>query len=81
MGECFLFSHYRNRVWVTVEGKPVWMDHCLLEPENMSLENIVFLMALPIREPFITMVQRKSRNSFLATGRKIKKSDMGCQAR
>ena len=42
MGECFLFSHYRNRVWVTVEGKPVWMDHCLLEPENMSLENLVF---------------------------------------
>lgn len=43
MGERFQFSKYRSRVCVFVEGIPVWLDHCLLEPQNMDLEGMSFL--------------------------------------
>lgn len=42
MGERFRFRHYKNRVCVWAEGKPVWMDHCLLEPDFMDLEGMIF---------------------------------------
>lgn len=43
MGEKLLFSMYQNRVLVEVEQIPVWMEHCLLLPEKMPLEQMVFL--------------------------------------
>ncbi len=42
MGERFAFRHYRNRVCVLEEGRPVWMDHCLLEPAFMDPEGMLF---------------------------------------
>lgn len=42
MGERFCFNHYRNRVCVWKEGRPVWLDHCLLEPETMDLTGMLF---------------------------------------
>lgn len=43
MGEQFAFSSYRNRICVTADGKPVWLDHCCLEPKRMDLSKMVFL--------------------------------------
>ena len=43
MGETFAFASYRNRICVTEEGRPVWLDHCLLEPERMDVRGMVFL--------------------------------------
>lgn len=42
MGERFCFNHYRNRICVWEEGRPAWLDHCLLEPENMDLNGMLF---------------------------------------
>ena len=42
MGECFLYTHFSNRVTVCVEGRPVWIDNCLLEPQSMDVENMIF---------------------------------------
>lgn len=42
MGEQFAFRHYRNRVCVSVNDKPVWLDHCLLEPEHTMLQSMIF---------------------------------------
>lgn len=42
MGEKFAFRHYRSRVCVSVDGQPVWLDQCLLEPEQMELTNMGF---------------------------------------
>lgn len=43
MGEKFAFSHYRNRICVMVEERPVWLEHCYLQPETMDLTKMVFL--------------------------------------
>ncbi len=42
MGEKFAFRHYRSRVCVSVDGQPVWLEQCLLEPEQMDLTNMGF---------------------------------------
>lgn len=42
MQERFAFRHYRNRVCVQIEGRPVWMDHCLIEPERMDADSLFF---------------------------------------
>lgn len=42
MGEQFAFRRYHSRVCVSLEDKPVWLDHCLLEPERMMLQKLVF---------------------------------------
>ena len=42
MQERFAFRHYRNRICVKFEGRPVWMDHCLLEPERMDADSLFF---------------------------------------
>lgn len=42
MGERFAFHHYRNRVCVEIGDMPVWLDHCLLEPDVMNLEELLF---------------------------------------
>lgn len=42
MGEKFLFRHYRNKVCVLEEERFAWMDHCLLEPDSMALDNMIF---------------------------------------
>ncbi len=63
MGEKFAFRHYRSRVCVSVDGQPVWLEQCLLEPEQMDLTNMGFLIILRIREPCIIMDQRKNRRN------------------
>lgn len=42
MGEKFLFRHYRNKVCVLEGESFAWMDHCLLEPDSMELDNMIF---------------------------------------
>lgn len=42
MGEKFDFLHFRNRVCVMVDNCPVWLDNCLLEPQKMSLEDMIY---------------------------------------
>lgn len=42
MNECFLFKHYRNRVRVFLNNRLVWMDHCLLEPNHMDTNGMIF---------------------------------------
>lgn len=42
MGEKFAFRHYRNRICVEAGGMPVWMDHCLFEPQTMDVEGMLF---------------------------------------
>lgn len=42
MGERFAFSHYRSRICVMVEEKPVWLEHCCLNPAQMEVSNMVF---------------------------------------
>lgn len=42
MQESFAFQHYRNRVCVQIEGYPVWMDHCLIEPGQMEAASLFF---------------------------------------
>lgn len=42
MGERFQYTHFSNRVTVCVEGRPVWIDNCFLEPQSMDLENMLF---------------------------------------
>lgn len=42
MQERFAFRHYRSRMCVKIEGNPVWLDQCLLEPEWMDAEGIYF---------------------------------------
>lgn len=42
MGETFQFTHFSNRVVVCIDNRPVWIDNCLLEPQNMNLENMLF---------------------------------------
>lgn len=42
MGEKMAFSHYRNKTSVKVGNRLAWMDHCRLEPKEMSLENNVY---------------------------------------
>ncbi len=40
MGERFTFREYRNRTEIRVEDCPVWIDHCLLQPETMDCEGL-----------------------------------------
>lgn len=42
MGERFAFRHYKNRICVEIGNMPVWLDHCLLEPATMDLEELFF---------------------------------------
>ena len=42
MQERFAFRHYRNRVCVQIGGWPVWMDHCLIEPDRMNADSLFF---------------------------------------
>ena len=42
MGECFGFCHYRNRICVELNGVPIWMDHCVLEPKTMDVSELIF---------------------------------------
>lgn len=42
MGEKFAFRHYRNRCSVRVLGRLVWFEHCLYEPEQMDLAQMMF---------------------------------------
>lgn len=42
MGERFAFSRYRNRICVMEEERPVWLDHCYLNPQQMDVEKMVF---------------------------------------
>lgn len=42
MGERFMFRHYENCICVEIENMPVWLDHCLLEPDRMSLDQLIF---------------------------------------
>ena len=42
MQERFAFRHYRSCMCVKIEGNPVWLDQCLLEPEWMDAEGIYF---------------------------------------
>lgn len=41
MGERFSFRHYHSRVCVRLDGKPVWIDNCILEPGRMDMGNMV----------------------------------------
>lgn len=41
MGEQFAFRHYHSRVCVRIDGLPVWIDNCLLEPGFMDMQNMV----------------------------------------
>lgn len=43
MGETFAFSHYRNRICAMVEERPVWLEHCYLQPQQMDLTGMVFM--------------------------------------
>ncbi len=42
MGERFAFHHYHSRVCVRIDGKPAWIDNCLLEPECMDMRSMLF---------------------------------------
>ena len=42
MGEKFAFSKYRNRICVFLDNKPIWLDNCFLDPDNMDLRKLVF---------------------------------------
>lgn len=42
MGERFRFRKYGNRVCVSEADKPVWIDNCLLVPERMEAEGMLF---------------------------------------
>lgn len=42
MGERFAFQHYHSRVCVRIDGKPAWIDNCLLEPEFMDMGSMLF---------------------------------------
>lgn len=42
MNERFQFLHYRNRIRVFVNNRLVWMDHCLLEPNCMDTNGMIF---------------------------------------
>lgn len=42
MGEKFLFRRYHSRISIMLQGRPVWLDNCLLEPQQAELEKLVF---------------------------------------
>lgn len=42
MGEHFAFRHYKNRICVELEDVPIWLEHCLLEPDEMNLDELLF---------------------------------------
>lgn len=42
MGELFAFRKFQNKIKVRIDGRLVWMDHCLLEPEQMPVKGLVF---------------------------------------
>lgn len=42
MGERFVFSHYRSRICVMIEEKPVWLENCCLNPAQMKASDMVF---------------------------------------
>lgn len=41
MGERFLFQRYRSRICVCLDGKPVWIDNCILEPGQTDMGNMI----------------------------------------
>lgn len=41
MGEQFAFRHYHSRVCVHIDGKPAWIDNCLLEPMSMDMQSML----------------------------------------
>ena len=42
MGEKFKFIKFQSRVGVYIEHTPVWIDHCLLEPQKMNMQSMTF---------------------------------------
>lgn len=42
MGERFRFRKYSNRICVSAEDRPVWIDNCLLVPGRMETEGMLF---------------------------------------
>lgn len=42
MGEVFKMRHFQNITRVKVDGKLAWIDGCLLEPDNMKLDNLFY---------------------------------------
>lgn len=66
MGERFAYSHYRNRVCVIADGKPVWLDHCYLEPKQMDLTKMVFLDGHTHQGTFYYYGSEEKQNRLLA---------------
>lgn len=42
MGEQFQMQRYHSRLVVRVEGTPVFLDHCLLQPERVDYRSVGF---------------------------------------
>lgn len=66
MGEQFAFLHYRNRVCVMVEDKPVWLDNCYLQPEKMDLTKMVFLDGYTHQGTFYYYGKKEKQEKLLA---------------
>ena len=42
MGEKFVFCNYHNRISISVDGRPAWIDNCLLKPKTMDVQGMLF---------------------------------------
>ena len=71
MGEKFAFRHYRNRICVEAGGMPVWMDHCLLEPQTMDVEGMLFFDGYTHQGTFYYYGAKEKQEQIFAWQRRI----------
>lgn len=65
MGERFAFQRYKNRICVEIGNVPVWMDHCLLEPDRMSLDGLIFFDGYTHQGTFYYYGTKEKQQQFL----------------
>lgn len=65
MGEVFAFKRFQNKIKVMVNGRLVWLDHCLLEPEHMDVAGPVFFAGFTHQGTFYYYGPEEKQESLL----------------
>ena len=70
-GERFVMRRFENRLRVTLDNRPVFAEHTLVQPERRGYTGLGSGRDLPIRACFMSMRPEKRTKSLALRGRRI----------